>query len=97
MYKCNEQRTIVRGVQVYKEAGKYYIQSKSAFQGVVVLSKSQALRIHWELGKLVGKIDWRSEYIKEKNKMIRKNETKKEREVRMGTRLVVGKFASIKK
>ena len=70
MYKCNEQRTISSSPQVYKECGKYIIQGKSAWMGVVVLSKSQAIKIHQGLGKLLGRIDWKEEYIKEKNKMI---------------------------
>lgn len=84
MYKCNEQRTMIKSPQVYKECGKYIIHGKSIFMGVVVLSKSQALKIHRELGKLLGCEP-------------RKNESKEEREVRMGTRLVVGRDLLINK
>lgn len=52
-YKCNDQRTMIKSPQVYKECGKYYIHGKSLFQGVVVLSKSQAIKVNVELGKLL--------------------------------------------
>jgi prephenate dehydratase len=71
MYKCNEQRTITSSPQVYKECGKYIIQGKSAFMGVVVLSKSQAERIWREMGKLIGKVDWKHEMEKDKNRYLR--------------------------
>jgi hypothetical protein len=53
MYKCNEQRTITSSPQVYKECGKYIIQGKSAFMGVVVLTKKQAEKINIELKKIL--------------------------------------------
>lgn len=70
MYKCNEQRTISTSPQVYKECGRYFIHGKGIFQGVVVLSKSQAIKIHRELGKLLGYIDWKKRMEEDKKKYL---------------------------
>ena len=57
-------------LDVYKEKGKIVISKKSKFLGVIFLTRNQTEELYEKLGDMLGRIDYKREMEKDKNKFI---------------------------